>query len=193
MAAKPKEWESVDKPSPCWKHFLRNKNDLDDVKCVICNKTFSKPTSDTARYHLNQVHHLKVPKAGEQKLQENARAAASLSSALKQPSITSALATRESLDLVLARMTSVDRLSFNVIASSYDIQQGLLARGFKVLKHHDSIKERVLSFASKVRAEMKASFEACRQNEKFAITLDEYTSINNKRYFLWSQDFWSER
>ena len=186
MAAKPKEWESIDKPSPCWKHFLRNKNDFKEVKCVICNKIFSNPTSDTCRYHVTQLHEIKVPKASEQKASENTASAASASSAstsasARQPSITAAFAAKESLDVVLAQLTSVDRLSLNVIATSFDIQQGLLARGYKVLKHHESIKERVLSFASKVKAEMKASFEARRQNEKFAITLDEYTSINNKR------------
>ena len=91
------------------------------------------------------------------------------------------MAPKETLDLVYSRMASVDRLSFRTLASSVDIRKGLEARRFKVLKSHNSIKDRVMSFGILIKKNTKAIFEAERLEGKFSITLDEYTAINNKR------------
>ena len=50
---------------------------------------------------------------------------------------TLSLGKAESLTKVVARMAAKDGLSFHVLATSNDIRQGLLARGFKrPLQHH---------------------------------------------------------
>ena len=83
--------------------------------------------------------------------------------------------------MVLARMASVDRISFKTLATSVDIQEGLHARGFPVLKTDKAIRERIHSYATEAKQKLKTFFEKQRLEEKFAITLDEYTSINGKR------------
>ena len=83
--------------------------------------------------------------------------------------------------LVLSRMASVDRIAFKTIASSVDIQEGLRARGFRVLKDETSIKSNIMAFAKEVKQEIKAKLEKLRLTQKFAITLDEWTAINNRR------------
>ncbi|QQP38053.1 Putative AC9 transposase [Caligus rogercresseyi] len=50
-----------------------------------------------------------------------------------------------------ARMTSIDRISFRTIATSVDIQEGLRARGFKVVKDPRSVKSHVLAFADEIK------------------------------------------
>ena len=177
MASKVKEWEEIDKPSPCWKHFVRNKNVLKEIKCKICSKTFSNPTNDTCRYHVLNVHAIKVPKAREQAAINKA----SSSSLANQPSIIASLTPKDSLSLVLARMASVDKLSFRTIATSVDIREGLRARGFKVVKSPHTVRAYVVSFAEEIKLKTREKFEVRRACEKFSITLDEYTSINNKR------------
>ena len=180
MSSKVKEWEAIEKPSPCWEHFVQNKNDVKEVKCKKCSKCFSNPTNDTARYHLVNVHSLKIPKYSDQKAAQN-KLKEKASSAPKQQSIIAALTPKDTLPLVLSRMVSVDRISFNTIATSVDIQEGLRARGLKVLKSPNSVRENVFSFAADVKQKMTATLNERRGREKFAITLDEYTSINNKR------------
>ena len=177
MAAKIKEWEPIDKPSPCWKYFVRNKADVKESKCTLCLKIFKNPNNDTCRYHVVNVHGLKVPKKAEQKASDPASAIP----INDQPLIATSLKPKDSMDKVLARMTSVDRLSFLTIETSDDIQDGLRARGFKPPKKANTVKQHVNTFAMDIKRQTKAMFEDRRLREKFAITLDEYTSLNNKR------------
>ena len=58
----------------------------------------------------------------------------------------------ESLAKNVARMAAKDGLSFHVLATSNDIRQGLLARGFKrPLQHHTIIQEQVMFFGNDVQ------------------------------------------
>ena len=88
-----KEWVTIDKQAPCWKHFLKNKSDGKEVKCNVCSKILKSPTCDTALYHLNNVHYLKVNTAAEQKTLEKENT----QQGPRQPSIVAALTQKDTL------------------------------------------------------------------------------------------------
>ncbi|QQP53433.1 Hypothetical protein FKW44_005915, partial [Caligus rogercresseyi] len=83
-------WVAIEKPAPCWKHFLKNKDDNKEVKCTKCNKIFKNPTCDTSLYHLNKVHFLQVVSATKKKTLDKDSIAPST-----QPSIIAALTRKE--------------------------------------------------------------------------------------------------
>ncbi|QQP37736.1 Putative AC9 transposase, partial [Caligus rogercresseyi] len=66
----------------------------------------------------------------------------------------------------------IDRISFRTIATSVDIQEGLRARGFKVVKDPRSVKSHVLAFADEIKDEIKIKLQKLRKTEKFSISLD---------------------
>ena len=75
----------------------------------------------------------------------------------RQPSIADALSAplKDDLDVVLSRLVAVDKLSFHTLATSQDLQEGLRARGFKVLKSSNQIRERVSAFTAKTREKLR--------------------------------------
>ena len=92
-----------------------------------------------------------------------------------------ALASKPTLEVVLSRLVAVDRISFYTIGNSVDIQEGLVARGLKAVKSHDTIRAHVSSYADQIRKKLVIEFHLKIANhEKFALTLDEYTSMNNR-------------
>ena len=167
-----KEWVPLERQAAVWKHFLRNKNDSREVRCKLCPRQLKNPSTNSARYHLENLHCIK-----EDKKTTNATE--------KQPTTIAAAfsaASKDNLDLVLARLVAVDRLSFFTISNSVDIQEGMRARGFKVLKSASAVRIHVSTYADQIREQTTLSFKSkLNKQEKFALTIDEYTSLNNRR------------
>ena len=163
----------VSRAAEVWNHFLRNSNDPKHLKCKYCPKTYTSLSTDSARYHIEKVHMIKpTPKADVSDAKKTS-----------QPSIKEALTTKDSLNCVYARLAAVDRISLKTLESSVNIQEGLRARGYAVLKSRKAIKKHIFDFASETRLKMKEILKSkILQFEKFSITLDEYTSTNNRRY-----------
>lgn len=89
-----------------------------------------------------------------------------------------------SLDAVLARMTALDGLPFRVFITSVDLRKCLQARGFVDIPNSSmSICNRVLIYHKKVVNYYVQQFKEMKKNGKhFSLTLDEWTSIGNKRF-----------
>lgn len=82
-------------------------------------------------------------------------------------------------------MTACDGLSFNVLCTSTDIRNGLLAQSFtNIPKTPKSIRKMVVNFAKEVRqTEMMIDFRTrISRGERFSLTVDEWTSVRNRRY-----------
>ena len=97
---------------------------------------------------------------------------------------TLSLGKAESLTKVVARMAAKDGLSFHVLATSNDIRQGLLARGFKrPLQHHTGKQEQVMLFGNDAKAYYSREISKRKeQGERFSVSYDEWTSIRNRRF-----------
>ena len=78
---------------------------------------------------------------------------------------------------------SKDRVSFLTIANSIDISNGLKIAGFTVPKSHKTIREKVCFFANDVKTEYIHQINMAKISSKYlSISLDEWTSLRNKRY-----------
>ena len=166
-----KEWIQCSGKSSVWLNFLKHK-DNPQVKCKFCCKIFSEKTSTTVlHYHLQNVH----------KVKDDQGCSAS-SKNLKQMQIAD-FRKKDPIEMVVSRLAAVDCLSFNVIASSKDIQSGLIAQGYKPPKTRQAVKDMVIQFACNVQNEVKEEIQKLIQKgSRFSITSDEYTSLRARRY-----------
>lgn len=90
----------------------------------------------------------------------------------------------EKLSEVLARMTARDGLSYNIFIKSYDIREGLRARGFKdIPKSAVTIRNMVLEYSKIIKHYTVHEISRLKsEGKRFSITFDEWTSIRNRRY-----------
>ena len=90
---------------------------------------------------------------------------------------------KQSVGHVLAKLAAEDRIPFNTIANSKEINAGLRARGLKVPSTANGIKNAVFSYASEIEDKLRHQIkERLAQDGRYSVSLDEYTSISNRRY-----------
>ena len=163
------------KKSDVWGHFLQNRKDKNIVKCKHCDNTFRyQPSPSTFKYHLEHKHDIKVETVESTKV-----------SGASQSSILSHFQknTEETSQAVIARLTAVDRIPFATLARSIDIKNGWKAQGLKIPGTKEGIREMVMNFGAKIRAEdIKSLKSEMDMDERFSLTLDEWTSKRNRRY-----------
>ena len=88
-----------------------------------------------------------------------------------------------SLPAVLARMTACDGLSFKIFITSQDLRKSLTALGHSVPKSITSIRELVIQYGQQIRQKHIRKLANLKlEGNKFALTLDEWTSLGNRRY-----------
>ena len=147
----------------------------------MCKKVFKHCASTTLKYHVENVHHKTTSKPDSPKGKETVTS---------QPKIASLFTKQEkSADFVVARLAAEDKLSFEVIAKSNEIRAGFKARNLTVPGTNRGVKQMVHKYADGIRGKIKQDVATrISNNERFSLTLDEYTSIRNQRY-----DFLSDR
>lgn len=91
---------------------------------------------------------------------------------------------KESLDLILSRMTAKDGFSFNVFITSTDLRNLLIAKGYNDLPTSAvSIRNRVVNYSSKIKELITREIQNFKNSgKKFSLTFDEWTSTANKRF-----------
>lgn len=71
----------------------------------------------------------------------------------------------------------------NSIATSYDIRKGLEARGFEnVPKSPTTVTKIVVGYAAEERNRLLQKLMTLKQANQFGVSVDEWTSLLNKRY-----------
>ena len=84
---------------------------------------------------------------------------------------------------VIAKLAAVDGILFRVIENSEFIRKSLATQGLKLTYHHGCTREKISLFCAEAKSKIKATFAERKKNEeKFCLLLDEYTSILNHRY-----------
>ena len=87
--------------------------------------------------------------------------------------------------MLLARLCSVDRLSFNTLATSEDICSAFKAKGHDFPRNHKTVKQKVWQHYDSVKAEAKEKIaKIVASGGRFSISVDEYTSKKNRRYMV---------
>ena len=85
---------------------------------------------------------------------------------------------------VLFRMAAKDGFSLHTIASSHDIRQGFVARGFKKIPtDRHAVRRYIQSFRASVQHDLKETIQSkLSDGEKVSVTFDEWTSVRNRKY-----------
>ena len=90
----------------------------------------------------------------------------------------------QTMQAVIARMTSCDGLPFRVFVTSPDLNRALTALGFGDLPTSaETIKQLVMNQGRKVRSFVESELaNRKKEGQRFSLTFDEWTSTRNRRY-----------
>lgn len=180
--------------SEAWKYFEKVVN-TETAKCKQCNATISCKGSSTS----GMVKHLRIrhsisfqnAKANSSVLPSKKRKSSEASSSPStSASSTGATNTgiakylkRQSLDEILARLVALDGFSPNAIAKSEFIRESVANRGYLLPKQSHTVMDHVHNFFDLARNEIIEHVQKVKaEHQKFSLTLDEWTSLRNRRY-----------
>ncbi|XP_065656025.1 uncharacterized protein LOC136081795 [Hydra vulgaris] len=157
--------------SGVWKHYEK---DHSENVCKICgNKTQFTGSTTGMWYHLGQKHGIKKP----QHKKETSKPAAQTN-----PKI-STFFQKESIDEVFSKLAALDGYSFNALTKSTFIWSTMTEKGYDFPKNHKQAIQLVKNYSASVKAELKNQLNSLLlTGEHFSITLDEYTSLKNRRF-----------
>ncbi len=146
-------------------------------KCIIenCNTILkTKSSTFSLRYHLINVHNF-ASNILDFKYESNLNK----SSNNKDDK-------RNLIEKIIARLSSVARLSFNTVATSRDNKLGLRSRNnLNTPETRDTVKKMLYSYGEEVINTIKNDIkDLLARGERFTISSDEFTSIRNQRYLV---------
>ena len=156
--------------SGVWKHYEK---DCSESICKICgNKTQFTGSTTGMWYHLGQKHGIKKPQDKKETRKPAAKTAPKISTFFK-----------ESISEVFSKLAALDRFSFNALTKSTFIWSAMTEKGYNFPKKHKQAIQLVKNFSASVKAELKNQLNSLLlTGEHFSITLDEYTSLKNRRF-----------
>lgn len=175
-----------------WKHFLRAE-DGQSVECKHCKKILKTPGGATGALHthIRAKHPNKVSQ--DQDIQ-TASTSNSKSSQLhdkdiidqtptKKIKLTDFFSSDSSMEVHVTRMAALDGIPLSKFCTSEDLRYVFKKAGYELPKSPSTItkivQEQTVAIKNKIKNKLK---EMKSQNERFAITLDEWTSTRNRRY-----------
>ena len=161
------EWETfagTSSTAGVWEYFERHKSKAHS-RCKLCKRIFKHVSSTTLKYHVENIHQKLTSKSDP------------------QPKIAFMFTKQEkSADFVVSRLAAEDRISFGLIAKSGEMRAGFKARNLTVPGTLNGVKKMVFRYADSVRDKIKEELATrISNNERFSLTLDEYTSVKNQR------------
>ena len=162
------------KRSEVWKHFEKYG---EEAKCLICKKNVSCKGSTTTglRNHL-LIHNIQL---GLNHISDNEPPSKKHST----QSLLPLFSKKQSLDEVIARLAAEDCFSYLKISQSKFIRSSLQEKGFTPIPDHSTVSRMVLRYANHVKGVITSQLQFLLANGKrMSVSLDEYTSIQNKRY-----------
>ena len=164
--------------SSVWENFI--KLDSDSARCKQCNKVLKCKGFSTSGLirHLTHVHKTSTPQKRKVELD--------CSESSKKPCarpITELLVKKETCQEIISKLVAVDGFTINGVTRSDFIRTAIRDRGFKLPKNPSDVKNKILLHHSELIDNTKFEIKKLIEEEnKFAITFDEYTSVRNRRY-----------
>lgn len=195
-----KEFTNKRTTTNLWTHFLRA-SDGQSAKCKICNKILKTVGGATTGLHT----HMRAKHAINVDLKEseddNSTSALSMTdvtpgtSNQRKPILTTETKKRkimtdffssksnEKMEVIISRMAALDGCSFRFFVQSQDLQKMFKKSGHDLPKSPSTIAKIIFTQAEEVKADIKNKIQKLKtEGHRFALTLDEWTSLRNKRY-----------
>lgn len=174
------EWiPCKEKKSTVWNYFLQNAKDCNRLKCKKCSAIFTNQRATTSyRYHLQHVHGIDIT-FSQSEPKENTERSKSI-----QPSIAKFCKPKEPTEKeILADLAAIDRISFATLAKSKQLHHGWNKQGLQMPTSPTGVRNVVVGYAKEKKQTLTQVLTALsQQNVRFSLSLDEYTSIKNRRY-----------
>ncbi len=172
---------ALSKRSLVWEYFYLH-DSKPGAKCRQCGKVLNVTSTTTLRYHLKHLHKVKVgAEPGTREAEEVSGASATQS----QPQITHHFksSSEMSTEKMLSHLAAVDGISFQTLAYSTMLRKLWKGQGYKVPTSHPTVQKMVMQYAEKVKGQMKKEILLQKEKgKKFSLTMDEWTSVRNRRY-----------
>lgn len=191
--------------SGVWKYF--KKKDKDNAQCSRCPKILSckgSSTSGLAR-HLEKVHNIVIKPDSTSATSsastiplppnEPSTSSAPLTEAVCSPIPTKKIKSEQSsleryfqkppkLSEIVAELAAKDGLTIRQITCSQYIRKSLLKDNLILPKNESHVMNLILSFFEEQKLSVISTLnKLIKEGSRFSITLDEWTSIRNRRYF----------
>ena len=159
--------------SNVWNLFHRKNKD--EAECISCSKVIKCAGGSTSSlsYHLKAVH-------GEGRSDSRGD-----DSETKRQKTLHSFIKKRSIEKDVAKLASVDGFSFKRIANSSFIQESFTKYNYDKPppKNDVSVRNMILNYAAEKKDELCSYFKnQVKLGERFSLTLDEYTSLQNRRY-----------
>lgn len=164
------------------------------AKCKECNSHISCKGSSTGGMikYLKGKHNIEIrpktntntpqPSKKRKSVENNASLFSSSASASADTGMLK-FVKRQSVIEILARLVALDGFSVNAIAKSEFIRESITSRGCELPKANLNIMAHVLCFYEEAeRDTINRIKELKAEDRKFSITLDEWTSLRNRRF-----------
>ena len=173
-----------------WKYFLRS-GDKQTAQCTLCKKVMKVTQGSTKGLHTHiACCHREIVLKDSEKAELNATSSSSNDKSdppliKKQKVLTDFLHPKDSqtLEAVVSRLIAVDGLPLSVFVTSSDLRALLSAKGFTVPRSKSTIKAIVSNYAANLKKMVTKEIQEKRKDGyALSLTLDEYTSVKNRRY-----------
>jgi len=165
----------------CWEHFKRSGSNQDLAICKICLKSLSCKGSATIglRRHLEGVH--------EYKREENNDGTSTSRNAKRyrcgDNQIMESYLKRPTMAELISKLAAVDGISFNRITKSEFIRSSMSSKGFNLPQNSTKVMQLMLNFYEDIKQQLIKKINQHKDSgKKFSISIDEWTSMKNKRY-----------
>lgn len=165
-----------------WTYFSKEKG-AEKAKCLKCQDKFlsckGSSTSGLIR-HLQHVHKINLSKRNAN---DDQFVGPSKIVKVQPQSIITFFNKKQSMAEIVARLATVDGFSIHGIAKSEFIRQSLNERQYNLPKGKSNVMKLIHDFYELKKSEIKQKIESYKETfGKFSITLDEWTSLRNRRY-----------
>lgn len=167
-----------------WKYFVKQV-ELESATCKECKtqiKCRGWSTSGLIR-HLQNKHKIDKPVASNAKriIEENA---ATSNKRQSQQTLSSFFTKqKETCEEIIAKLVTLDGISINSITKSEFIRNSLRDKGYTLPKNPSHVMDLVHKQYNKIKELLCSDIVSqLHSGSRFSLSLDEYTSLNNRRY-----------
>lgn len=161
--------------SQVWNYFKILENDHKKTSCKLCKKElkYIKGSTSTMSYHLLKVHNITT----QQNFSETPTSS-------KMRKIETYFEAPDTIESIVAKLACVDGFSIHGITNSVFIRSSFSQKGLTLPKSESTVMDLIVKdFFNKKDIMKKILQEEMLNNEKFSLTMDEWTSVRGRRYF----------
>jgi len=167
--------------SNVWEHFEKRKDSNKEAICKLCKKSIKCDGGSTSGMisHLKLVHKILIKKAAD----NDAGPSTSASTFKKDKILISSYLQRETLEEIVSRLIALDGFSYYGVTNSSFIRQSINKLGYKLPKNSTGTRELVIVYYEKIKIRLVEQLQSkISIGKRFSLSVDEWTSIKNRRY-----------